>query len=91
MQTLDANIPEYRSNAPKNHILNAKNVNKQSYATQTIITNTRRSNMSSICKTGEKPGSGSYECTNCHTMVSLDQYDKLPPCPSCSNNEFTKQ
>jgi DNA-directed RNA polymerase subunit RPC12/RpoP len=47
--------------------------------------------MNSICKTGEKPGRGSYECTNCHTMVDLDQYDKLPPCPSCSNNEFTKQ
>ncbi|MEG2450623.1 MAG: hypothetical protein RSB09_02700 [Clostridia bacterium] len=44
--------------------------------------------MNEICKTGEKPGNGCYECTNCHTTVSLGEYDKLPPCPSCSNTEF---
>ena len=42
-----------------------------------------------IVKTGEKPGSGCYSCTNCHTKVSLGTDDKMPPCPSCSNDSFT--
>ncbi|MBR2349576.1 MAG: hypothetical protein IKA77_03045 [Clostridia bacterium] len=42
-----------------------------------------------IVKTGEKPGKGSYNCTNCNTEVTLGEYDKMPPCPKCSNNEFT--
>ena len=46
--------------------------------------------MKHICKTGEKPGRGTYSCTNCHTEVSVGDRDKLPPCPSCSNNEFTE-
>lgn len=46
--------------------------------------------MSRIIKTGEKPGYGCYSCTNCGTEVSLNKGDKMPPCPSCSNNEFTK-
>ena len=46
--------------------------------------------MSKIVRTGEKPGSGCYSCTNCHTEVSLDQNDKMPPCPSCSNSSFKK-
>lgn len=46
--------------------------------------------MSQIKKTGEKPGRGTYSCTACHTRVSVGEYDKLPPCPSCSNNEFVK-
>lgn len=44
----------------------------------------------SIYRTGEKPGRGSYSCTNCHTKVSLDESDKMPPCPKCTNSEFTK-
>ena len=46
--------------------------------------------MKHVCKTGEKPGRGTYSCTRCHTQVSVGEYDKLPPCPSCSNNEFTE-
>ncbi len=41
-----------------------------------------------IVKTGEKPGSGTYSCTKCHTKVSLGSGDKMPPCPSCSNDSF---
>ena len=44
-----------------------------------------------ISKTGERPGSGTYCCTNCHTCVELDEKDKLPPCPKCTNSEFTKK
>lgn len=46
--------------------------------------------MKHVCKTGEKPGRGTYRCTNCRTEVSVGEYDKLPPCLSCSNNEFTE-
>ena len=45
-------------------------------------------NCKRIVKTGEKPGSGTYSCTNCHTKVSLGAGDKMPPCPSCSNDSF---
>ncbi len=44
---------------------------------------------SQIIKTGEKPGDGTYYCTNCGQEVSVGDYDKMPPCPRCSNNEFT--
>ena len=43
-----------------------------------------------VFKTGEKPGRGKYSCTNCGTNVSLDANDKMPPCPKCTNSEFTK-
>ena len=33
-------------------------------------------------------GSGTYSCTKCHTKVSLGSGDKMPPCPSCSNDSF---
>lgn len=45
---------------------------------------------SQIVKTGEKPGSGTYSCTNCHTKVNLGASDKMPPCPKCTNSEFKK-
>lgn len=42
-------------------------------------------------KTGEKPGKGTYECTNCDTCVVLDDNtDTLPPCPKCHNITFNK-
>lgn len=44
----------------------------------------------SIVKTGEKPGRGVYCCTNCDTKINLDANDKMPPCPKCTNSEFTK-
>ncbi|MFX0141397.1 MAG: hypothetical protein ACFFDN_47605 [Candidatus Hodarchaeota archaeon] len=41
--------------------------------------------------TGEKPGVGTYECTNCGTRVTLDDPDDtLPPCPSCDKTDFEK-
>lgn len=41
--------------------------------------------------TGEKPGIGTYKCTNCGTIVRLDDSgDTLPPCPKCRNTEFVK-
>lgn len=41
--------------------------------------------------TGEKPGKGTYVCTRCATMVTLDDADDtLPPCPKCSHTEFRK-
>lgn len=51
----------------------------------------RRTDMKkSIVRTGQKPGKGTYCCTNCHTCVNLDASDKMPPCPKCTNSEFTK-
>lgn len=44
-----------------------------------------------IYKTGMAPGSGTYDCTNCHTKVRLGSGDTMPPCPKCTNNEFTKE
>ena len=42
-------------------------------------------------KTGEKPGKGTYECTECGTYVVLDDNtDTLPPCPKCHNTTFNK-
>ena len=46
---------------------------------------------SKVYRTGEKPGRGKYSCTNCGTNVTLDQEDKMPPCPKCTNSEFTKK
>ncbi len=43
-----------------------------------------------IYKTGEKPEEGAYYCTNCGERVDIGSGDKLPPCPRCSNNEFTQ-
>ena len=39
--------------------------------------------------TGEKPGMGTYECTNCGTLVKINDSDEaLPICPACGNTEF---
>ena len=41
--------------------------------------------------TGEKPGKGTYQCTNCGQLVTLDDDDDvLPLRPKCDNTEFTK-
>ena len=41
--------------------------------------------------TGEKPGIGVYKCTQCGTIVRLDDTsDTLPPCPKCDNTEFDR-
>lgn len=40
---------------------------------------------------GEKPGVGTYVCTNDAFEVHLDDStDKLPPCPKCKNCEYEK-
>jgi predicted RNA-binding Zn-ribbon protein involved in translation (DUF1610 family) len=42
-------------------------------------------------RTGEKPGVGTYYCTNCGQAVHLDDSsDVLPPCPRCSETEFRR-
>jgi len=47
--------------------------------------------MNNVVKTGEKPGQGTYSCTNCNQKVELNGDDKMPPCPNCHNNGFTRQ
>lgn len=42
-------------------------------------------------KTGEQPGKGTYQCTVCGELVTLDDdSDKLPPCPVCSATTYEK-
>lgn len=42
-------------------------------------------------KTGQKPGVGTYQCVECGTTVTLDDWnDTLPPCPSCDNVYYYK-
>jgi len=39
--------------------------------------------------TGEKPGKGTYNCTNCNTSFTLDDdTDTMPPCKKCGKTEF---
>jgi len=41
--------------------------------------------------TGEKPGKGTYRCTECGQLVVLDDdNDVLPPCPKCSKTTYVK-
>ena len=41
--------------------------------------------------TGEKPGKGTYICTNCHNRMTLDEdTDSLPPCPKCHKTDFVR-
>ena len=41
--------------------------------------------------TGEKPGIGTYRCTNCGTTVYLnDENDTLSPCPKCNGSDFDR-
>ena len=51
---------------------------------------TKETDLKKVIKTGEKPGRGCYVCTNCGQEVDLGARDKMPPCPRCSNNEFTE-
>ena len=44
-----------------------------------------------MIKTGDKPGKGTYKCTHCGTLVTLDNDDDvMPQCPKCHNTTFTK-
>jgi ribosomal protein S27AE len=39
---------------------------------------------------GEKPGKGTYCCTNCDWSVTLDDDDdRLPPCGKCGKGQDT--
>lgn len=41
--------------------------------------------------TGEKPGTGTYQCTKCGQRIVLDDTtDTLPPCPSCNGTNWVK-
>lgn len=40
---------------------------------------------------GEKPGKGTYCCTNCDWEITLDDDDdRLPPCGNCGKGQNTK-
>ena len=41
-----------------------------------------------VYKTGERPQSGVYVCTNCGNDVTVTQGSNLPSCPRCNNLEF---
>jgi predicted nucleic acid-binding Zn-ribbon protein len=42
-------------------------------------------------KTGEKPGKGSYQCTKCGKVITLEYVDDiLPPCPDCHATSWRK-
>ncbi|MBQ8749801.1 MAG: hypothetical protein IJZ29_04980 [Clostridia bacterium] len=34
--------------------------------------------------------SGTYGCLNCGQTLELNEGDKLPPCPRCTNQSFEK-
>lgn len=41
-------------------------------------------------RVGEKPGVGTYCCTNCDWSVDLDDAsDRLPPCGNCGKGQST--
>lgn len=45
-----------------------------------------------MANTGEKPGKGTYICTNCIQHVVLnDKTDTLPPCPKCNGTTYIKR
>ncbi|MBE6507930.1 MAG: hypothetical protein E7Z77_00805 [Methanobrevibacter sp.] len=43
-------------------------------------------------RSGQKPGVGTYICSNCNQEIILDDSnDVLPPCPNCNGVEFFKK
>lgn len=41
--------------------------------------------------TGERPGAGTYICTECGRKIVLDDNtDTLPPCPYCNATTYDK-
>jgi len=47
--------------------------------------------MAKFYHTGEKPGIGSFVCTNCGTELTITDKDKMPTCPKCTNTSFNKR
>lgn len=41
-------------------------------------------------KSGEKPGSGSYQCTKCGYVITVSDDQELPVCPKCGNKKWKK-
>lgn len=41
-------------------------------------------------KCGTIQSTGHYTCCNCGTKIYLEENEKLPPCPKCSNETYTK-
>ena len=40
-------------------------------------------------KSGQKPGRGKYQCTNCGRLIELESNDKaLENCPKCKGNKW---
>ncbi|WP_432806743.1 zinc ribbon-containing protein [Paenibacillus lactis] len=53
------------------------------------VERTRKKGGVYMSTTGEKPGRGTYTCTKCNTIITLDDHtDTLPPCPKCHNTDF---
>lgn len=54
------------------------------------ISGSATSGEGTMSTTGEKPGKGTYTCTNCGETVTLDDHDDtLPPCPRCHQTNYT--
>lgn len=59
------------------------------YKQQQDVHNNIRGEIMSKCNTGERPGKGTYTCTECGQTIHLDERDdKMPPCPKCNNTSF---
>ena len=41
-------------------------------------------------RSGTFMGSGSFRCTHCGYIVTLDGSERLPECPSCGAEEFVR-
>jgi lipopolysaccharide biosynthesis regulator YciM len=40
---------------------------------------------------GSDVSAGTYSCTNCGYGLSVQSVQSLPPCPNCSNGEWSTQ
>lgn len=41
--------------------------------------------------TGDRPGTGTYTCTTCGEVVTIeDPNEELPECPVCGEKEYSK-
>ncbi len=55
------------------------------------ISNPNNSKGKVMYNVGEKPGKGTYCCTDCDWKVTLDDdSDQLPPCGNCGKGQNTK-
>ena len=40
---------------------------------------------------GSDVSAGTYRCTNCGNEIEVQSTQSLPPCPECSNGEWSSQ